>query len=72
MSQKAFKALIKPFDAPQRSVNIKVYDNFFSMCGSQREGSKYPKLSTDGRINVSISEVIHLVRTQNLSQNYYF
>ena len=42
------------------------------MCGSQWEGSKYPKLSTDGRINVGISEVIYLVRTQNLSQNYYF
>ena len=27
------KALIEPFEAPQRSVKIKIYDNFFSSSG---------------------------------------
>ena len=30
---KAFKALIKPFEAPQRSVRIKIYVNFFFLSG---------------------------------------
>ena len=30
---KAFKAFIKPFEAPQRSVKIKIYLNFLSSSG---------------------------------------
>ena len=30
---KAFKALIKPFEAPQRRVKIKILLNFFSLSG---------------------------------------
>ena len=30
---KAFKAFIKPFEAPQRRVKIKIYDNFLSSSG---------------------------------------
>ena len=38
---KAFKAFIKPFDAPQQYVKIKIYVNFFSLRpGLGREGLK--------------------------------
>ena len=30
---KAFKVFIKPFKAPQRSVKIEIYVNFFSLSG---------------------------------------
>ena len=40
---KAFKALVEPFDAPQRSVKIKISVNFFSLRpGSGREGLSIP------------------------------
>ena len=36
---KAFKTFIKPFEAPQRGVKIKIYVNFFSLRpGLGREG----------------------------------
>ena len=30
---KAFKTFTKRFEAPQRNVNIKIYDNFLSLSG---------------------------------------
>ena len=32
-SMKAFKAFIKPFEAPQRAVKIKILNTFFSSSG---------------------------------------
>ena len=34
---KAFKAFIKPFEVPQRSVKMKISVNFFLRPGSRRE-----------------------------------
>ena len=48
---KAFKAFIKPFEAPQRSVKIKIYVNFFS----SYSGCRFCKLISSLNISMLIS-----------------
>ena len=43
---KAFKVFIKPFEAPQGSVKIKIQVNFFSLSGIGAERVKQPSCLT--------------------------
>ena len=52
---KAVKAFIKPFEAPQRSANIKTQVKFLSSPGSGREGFKsFQKTNRRDRVDVII------------------
>ena len=56
---KAFKAFIKPFEAPQRSAKIKIYVNFFFLSGTRMLRDKEFFVNTQSVNKVRLS-IIHL------------